>query len=158
MLVSLATGILFGLIPALHSARPDLSATLKESGGRGGTGFRHNKTRTVLVVTEVALAVVLLVGSALLIRTSLALAAVKPGFDATNVLTMRMSLTGPQFATAAGGGPPAARRHRAPARPARRGNGQRHLLRAARRRLRAAVHHRGPPADGWPVPRRRRLA
>ncbi len=102
VLVALSTGILFGLIPALESSRPDLSATLKESGGRGGTSFRHNKTRTVLVVTEVALAVVLLAGSALLIRTSLALAAVKPGFDATNVLTMRTSMNSPQFATSAG--------------------------------------------------------
>jgi putative ABC transport system permease protein len=95
------TGILFGLIPALQTSRPDLSSTLKESGGRGGTGFRHNKTRTVLVVSEVALAVVLLVGSALLIRTSLALGAVKPGFDAGNVLTMRMSIDGPQFTKSA---------------------------------------------------------
>jgi predicted permease len=96
--IALITGVLFGLIPALQSSRPDLSATLKESGGRSGTGFRQNKARTLLVVTEVALAVVLLVGSALLIRTSMALAAVKPGFDAENVLTMRMSLNGPQYA------------------------------------------------------------
>ena len=95
------TGILFGLIPALHSSRPDLSATLKESGGRSGTGVRQNKARTILVVSEVALAVVLLVGSVLLIRTSMALGAVKPGFDAENVLTMRMSLNGPQFAKSA---------------------------------------------------------
>src|ERR1039458_8540828 len=95
------TGILFGLIPAMQSSRPDLSATLKESGGRGGTGFRHNKARTILVIGEVSLAVVLLVGSALLIRTSLALGAVKPGFDAENVLTMRMSVDGPQFAKSA---------------------------------------------------------
>jgi predicted permease len=97
ILVAGVTGILFGLIPALQSSRPDLAATLKESGGRSGTGFRQNKARTVLVVTEVALAVVLLVGSALLIRTSMALAAVNPGFDAENVLTMRMSLNGPQY-------------------------------------------------------------
>jgi predicted permease len=95
------TGILFGLIPALQTTRPDLASTLKESGGRGGTGFRHNKARTILVVSEVALAVVLLVGSALLIRTSLALGAVKPGFDAENVLTMRMSFNGPQYAGSA---------------------------------------------------------
>lgn len=97
VLLALITGLLFGLIPALHSSRPDLSATLKESGGRSGSGFRHNKARTVLVVTEVALAVVLLIGAALLIRTSVALRAVEPGFDAKNVLTMRMSLSGPRF-------------------------------------------------------------
>jgi hypothetical protein len=83
-------------------SRADLSGTLKESGGPAGSGFRQNKARSVLVVAEVALALVLLVGSALLIRTSLALRAVDPGFDANNVLTMRMSLTGPRFLKAAG--------------------------------------------------------
>jgi predicted permease len=97
VLVALVTGVLFGLIPALQSSRPDLSAALKEGGGRGGTSFRHNKARTLLVVSEVALAVVLLIGSTLLIRTSLALSAVNPGFNADNVLTMRMSLAGAQF-------------------------------------------------------------
>jgi putative ABC transport system permease protein len=95
--VSIGTGILFGLIPALQGSRADLSSTLKESGGRSGTGFRQNKARSVLVVIEVALALILLIGSALLIRTSLALRNVDPGFDATGVLTMRMSLTGPRF-------------------------------------------------------------
>jgi putative ABC transport system permease protein len=97
LLLSVGTGILFGLIPALQSSRADLSATLKESSGRTGTGFRQNKVRSVLVIAEVALALVLLVGSALLIRTSLSLSAVDPGFDAHNVLTMRMALTGPRF-------------------------------------------------------------
>ncbi len=95
--VSLATGILFGLIPALQGSHADLSSTLKESSGRSGTGFRQNKARSLLVISEVALALVLLVGSALLIRTSIALTTVDPGFDVTNVLTMRMSLSGPRF-------------------------------------------------------------
>jgi predicted permease len=95
--VSLATGILFGLIPALQSSKTDLTTTLKESSGRSGTGFRQNKARSVLVVVEVALALVLLIGSALLIRTAVALGHVDPGFDAGHVLTMRMSLTGPRF-------------------------------------------------------------
>jgi len=95
--VSLTTGVVFGLIPALHASRADLSGTLKESAGRSGTGFRQNKTRSVLVVAEMALALVLLVGAALLIRTSLALRAVDPGFDASRVLTMRMSVSSPQF-------------------------------------------------------------
>jgi putative ABC transport system permease protein len=98
--ISIGTGILFGLIPALHASRPDLSATIKESAGRSGTGFRQNKMRSVLVVAEVALALILLVGSALLIRTSLALRAVDPGFDPANVLTMRMSISNPRFAKA----------------------------------------------------------
>jgi putative ABC transport system permease protein len=100
--VALFTGIVFGLIPALQASRPDLSATLKESSGRSGTGLRQNKARTLLVIIEVALAVVLLVGSALLIRTSLALREVNPGFNAEHVLTMRMSLTGPRFEKSAG--------------------------------------------------------
>lgn len=99
---SVGTGVLFGLIPALQGSRADLGATLKKGGGRTGTGFRQNRTRAVLVVGEVALALILLIGSALLIRTSIALNAVDPGFDAGNVLTMRTSLTGPRFATAAG--------------------------------------------------------
>ena len=102
LVVSVGTGVLFGLIPALQGSRADLGSTLKEGGGRTGSGFRQNKTRAVLVVGEVALALILLVGAALLIRTSLALSAVDPGFDATNVVTMRMSLTGPRFATAVG--------------------------------------------------------
>ncbi|HEX5475837.1 MAG TPA: ABC transporter permease [Vicinamibacterales bacterium] len=97
LLVSLATGIVFGLIPALQSSKTDLTTTLKESSGRSGTGFRQNKARAILVVTEVALALVLLIGSALLIRTAVALAHVDPGFDPHDVLTMRMSLTGPQY-------------------------------------------------------------
>jgi putative ABC transport system permease protein len=95
--VSLATGILFGLIPALQSSKTDLTTTLKESSGRSGTGFRQNKARSVLVVVEVALALILLIGSALLIRTAVALGHVDPGFDADHVLTMRMSLTGPRY-------------------------------------------------------------
>jgi predicted permease len=95
--VALGTGILFGLIPALQSSKADLTTTLKESSGRSGSGFRQNKTRSVLVVSEVALALVLLIGSALLIRTSVAISHVNPGFDTSNVLTMRMSLTGPRF-------------------------------------------------------------
>ena len=97
LLVSIATGVIFGLIPALHASRQDLVTSLKESAGRSGTGFRQNKARSILVVAEVALALILLVGSALLIRTTLALRAVNPGFDPDNVLTMRMSLSGPRF-------------------------------------------------------------
>jgi predicted permease len=95
--IAIVTAILFGLIPAIQSSRTDLSSTLKESGGRSGSGFRHNKARTVLVVSEIALALVLVIGAALLIRTSMNLGAVKPGYDAHNVITMRMSLAGQRF-------------------------------------------------------------
>jgi predicted permease len=100
--VSLITGILFGLFPAIGVSRPDLNATLKESSNRAGTGLRHNKARSLLVVSEVSLALVLLIGAALLIRTFLALRAVNPGFDPRNVLTLEMSLTGDQFKQTAG--------------------------------------------------------
>jgi len=102
MLVAVSTGLAVGLVPALQSSRADLNATIKESGGRSGSGFKQHKVRSMLVVVEVALALVLLVGAALFIRTSVALNAVDPGFDPENVLTMRMSMTGPQFATADG--------------------------------------------------------
>ncbi len=95
--VSLATGVLFGLIPALGISRADLSGMLKEGGGRAGTGLRQNRTRALLVVSEMALALVLLIGAALLIRTFVALRAVDPGFDTHHILTMRMSLSGSRF-------------------------------------------------------------
>ena len=101
LLVSCATGILFGLFPAFSVSRTDLNSTLKESSNRSGTSFKTGKTRAVLVVTEVALALVLLVGAALLIRTFVALRAVNTGFDAHNVLTMEMSLNGDKFSKTA---------------------------------------------------------
>jgi predicted permease len=100
--VSLLTGILFGLFPAIAGSRADLNTVLKESSGRSGTGLRQNKTRSILVVSEVALAVVLLVGAALLIRSFIALYSVHSGFDGTGVLTMRMFLTGPNSKTTEG--------------------------------------------------------
>ncbi len=102
LLASILTGILFGLLPALSTSRSDISNTLRESGARSGTGIRHNKARAVLVITEMALALVLLVGAALLIRTFGALRGVNPGFDARNVLIMEMSLNGGRFEKAAG--------------------------------------------------------
>ena len=95
--VSLLTGVIFGLIPALQGSKADLTTTLKESSGRSGTGFKQNKVRSVLVVVEVALALVLLIGSALLIRTAVALGRVDPGFDTHNVLTLKMSLKGKEY-------------------------------------------------------------
>jgi putative ABC transport system permease protein len=100
--VSVATGIVFGLIPALQSSRTDLNRTLKDSIIQSGATFRYNKSRSILVVVEVALALLLLVGSALLIRTLVNLRNVNPGFDASNVLTMRMSLAGQKYASTAG--------------------------------------------------------
>jgi putative ABC transport system permease protein len=95
--VSLLTGIAFGLFPALQASRADLSSILKDSSGRSGTGLRQNKSRASLVVSEVSLAVILLVGSGLLIRTFVALYAVDRGFETKNVVAMRMLLTGPKY-------------------------------------------------------------
>jgi putative ABC transport system permease protein len=95
--VSVLTGILFGFVPALHAARTDLNAALKETGNRTGSGMRQNKTRSVLVVTEMALAVVLLIGAGLLIRTFAALHSVAPGFNPRNVLAMDTSLAGGKY-------------------------------------------------------------
>jgi putative ABC transport system permease protein len=100
--VSMLTGILFGLFPAIGASRPDLNSTLKESSNRSGTGFRQSKARSLLVISEVSLALVLLIGAALLIRTFLALRNVRPGFEAHNILTLEMSLTGDRFQKTAG--------------------------------------------------------
>jgi len=100
--VSLLTGIFFGLFPAFSASRSDLNSTLKESGNRSGTGFREGKARSLLVISEISLAVVLLIGAALLIRTYIALHEVGPGFDAHNVLTMEMSLNGQRYQNTAG--------------------------------------------------------
>ena len=97
LLLSLLTGILFGLVPALHGSRADLNSVIKESGARSGSSVRKNMARSLLVVSEVALAMVLLVGAGLLIRTFAALHHVAPGFDPHNVLTMDTSLTGSRY-------------------------------------------------------------
>jgi putative ABC transport system permease protein len=100
--VALLTGILFGLFPAIGASRPDLNTTLKESSNRSGTGFRQSKMRSLLVISEVSLALILLIGAALLIRTFIALRHVNPGFDPRGVLTLQMSLTGDRFQKTAG--------------------------------------------------------
>jgi putative ABC transport system permease protein len=97
LLLSLVTGVLFGLVPAFHASRVDINSTLKEATSRSGSGLRQNKARSVLVVTEMALAIVLLIGAGLLIRTFSALHSVAPGFDAHNVLTMDTALTGTNY-------------------------------------------------------------
>jgi putative ABC transport system permease protein len=91
LLVSLATGILFGLIPAVQASRFDLHLILKQSTGHSGGPF------PLLVTGEIAMALILSVGAALLIRTYIAIRAVDPGFDHHHVLTMRMSLSDPRF-------------------------------------------------------------
>jgi predicted permease len=99
VLVSLGTGVLFGLGPAVRVSRGDLNEPLKE-GGRGSTeGLRGQRTRSALVASEVALSLVLLVGAGLLIETFARLRQVKPGFDPHNVLTFQMSLSESKYST-----------------------------------------------------------
>jgi predicted permease len=100
--VSVLTGIVFGLFPAISASRLDLNSSLKESSSRSGSGFRQTKARSLLVICEVLVALVLLIGSALFIRTFLALRGVQPGFNAHNVLTLQMSLTGDRYQKTAG--------------------------------------------------------
>src|SRR5260370_4915036 len=92
--ISLATGLLFGLFPALRVSRFDVHAALREASGRSGTGFKHSRVRGLLVISEIALAVVLLTGAALMIRTFAGLHSVKPGIDPSDVLTLRTSISG----------------------------------------------------------------
>jgi putative ABC transport system permease protein len=99
--LSLLTGVIFGLAPALSASRLDLSTTLKESGRAAGPGIRQRRARSVLVVIEAALAVMLSIGAALFVRTLVALYSVDPGFSPHNILTMQMALTGPRFQTTA---------------------------------------------------------
>jgi putative ABC transport system permease protein len=89
--VSLVTGLLFGLLPAWHSARQDLHTTLKE-GGRAASGGARERTRKGLLVAEVALSLVLLAGAGLMLRTFYELRHVDPGFASENLLTMRVNL------------------------------------------------------------------
>jgi putative ABC transport system permease protein len=95
--ISLLTGILFGLVPAISASRPNLVASLNENGSRSGIGFRTGKLRSVLVIVEMALTLILVIGAALLIRTFMKLQAVDPGFTTHNVLTMAMSMSGDRF-------------------------------------------------------------
>jgi putative ABC transport system permease protein len=96
--LSLLTGTLFGLFPALTASRPDLNATLKESGNQQAVGFGQNRARSLFIISQMSLAVVLLIGAALLIRTFMALGQVNSGFDPHNVLRIDMSLAGNRFA------------------------------------------------------------
>jgi len=98
IVASLITGLVFGLAPALQASNPNLNETLKE-GGRSGSSGRQGLRRS-LVVAEIAISLVLLVGSGLLIRSFVALNRVSAGFDDHNLLTFDISLSSKEFAEA----------------------------------------------------------
>jgi putative ABC transport system permease protein len=90
--ITLLTGLVFGVAPALQTSRLDLNENLKESGRRGTGGERHNRLGSLLIVSEIALAFMLLVGAGLLVKSFMRLRDVSPGFNPNKVLTMRMGL------------------------------------------------------------------
>jgi putative ABC transport system permease protein len=90
--LTLSTGIIFGLVPALQASKPDLNGQIKEGPSRGTAGPRRTKMRSFFVVSEIALSLTLLVGAGLMMRSLVRLQDVHLGFDPTQVLTMRITL------------------------------------------------------------------
>ena len=101
LLLSGATGVVFGLVPAIGLSRHDLATAFKDDGTRTTGSVRSAWIRRSLVVAEIALCMVLLVGAGLLVQTFLKLRTLDPGFDTRNVLVAKMSLVGEQYATSA---------------------------------------------------------
>ena len=96
--VAVGTAFLFGLAPAIQSARPNLNETLRDAGARGATAGRaRQRLRGGLVIGEIALSLVLLTGATLLIRSFVGMQHLQPGFDSSNLLTMRVTLMGPAY-------------------------------------------------------------
>ncbi|HZE69978.1 MAG TPA: ABC transporter permease [Pyrinomonadaceae bacterium] len=97
--LSVMTGVVFGLVPALHSSKPQLTESLKEGGRSSSEGARRNRVRNLLVVTELAIAVVLLVSAGLLIQSLWRLRQVSPGFVPQNVLTFSIAVPEVRYPT-----------------------------------------------------------
>jgi putative ABC transport system permease protein len=98
--VSVLTGVVAGILPALHLSRANVNQALKQGLGRTGSDSGGTRTRSVLVVVEVALSLVLLIGAGLMIRSFQTLRSVNPGFDSRGVLTMTAAVSRGKFSTA----------------------------------------------------------
>jgi putative ABC transport system permease protein len=97
--ITLLTTIVFGLVPALQSSKPDLTTALKEGGQKGGAGSHGGTARNVLIVSEVALALVLVIGAGLMVKSFIRLGQVSPGFNAENLLTFSINLPDRKYDT-----------------------------------------------------------
>jgi predicted permease len=100
--VSALTAFVFGLLPAISLWRTNLNDVIKLSSNRSAGSYRQHRMRSLLVVAQIGLAIVLLIGAALLIRTSMALGNVDPGVTIDNIIVMRTPLSGPGLRTTAG--------------------------------------------------------
>jgi putative ABC transport system permease protein len=97
LFLSVMTAIAFGMMPVLVASRVDLSSFIKEGTAHGSTGARPHRSQSFLVVLEMGLAIVLLVGAGMLLRTFVSLRAVNPGFEALHLLTVEMPLNDARF-------------------------------------------------------------
>jgi predicted permease len=98
LLVSLFTGLMFGLAPAIHASKPDLNEALKEGGHGCGEGRHRHRVRAILVVAEVALAMMLLAGAGLMINSFVRFSRINPGFEPEQLVTFDFSLSGGAYA------------------------------------------------------------
>lgn len=92
LLISIATGVVFGLVPAIQASKPNLSESLKQSNTRATGDARQHRLRNLLMVSEIAMTLMLMIGAGLMMKGFLKLQRIEPGFDSEKLLTLRMTL------------------------------------------------------------------